>query len=72
VICLYIDYDGRWIREFIELQGQSVLANYLANLNRHGRVLKSETEVQLEYEILKCLRSLLNTKVRYFLFSVVL
>jgi cytokinesis protein len=49
-----------WLRSFIDLQGQLVLSNSLGNLNRNQQW--REQDQPLEYEILKCLKTLLNSK----------
>jgi cytokinesis protein len=61
-----------WVRGFIEAQGQIALTNVLAKINRrkgqgpapppssmHGR---AENDVEREYEIIKCLKALMNNK----------
>lgn len=56
-------YEIAWVKEFIDIKGLSVLTNALANLTRLPQPLK-ESDIKLELEILKCLKTLLNVKVR--------
>ena len=53
---------SRWLHQFVDLQGISVLATTLSNINRKGPNRK-EADTNLEYEILKCLRITLNQEV---------
>jgi cytokinesis protein len=50
-----------WITEFMDLKGQIVLANYLNTL-AHRRS-KGGVDVEMELQLLKCLRRSLNNKV---------
>lgn len=49
-----------WLRSFIDLKGQSVLSNTLSGLNRNQSW--RDPEIAFEYELLKCLKTLLNSK----------
>ncbi|KAL5511448.1 hypothetical protein ACEPAH_4664 [Sanghuangporus vaninii] len=51
-----------WFRQFLAIQGTSVLANTLNNISRKG-LNRRETDLALEYEVLKCLRHILNVEV---------
>ena len=61
-----------WVRGFIEAQGQIALTNVLAKINRRKgqgpapppSVLsqRAENDVEREYEIIKCLKALMNNK----------
>jgi cytokinesis protein len=61
-----------WVRTFIEAQGQIALTNVLSKINRRKgtgpapppSVLaqKAENDVEREYEIIKCLKALMNNK----------
>lgn len=53
-------HSSSWLQTFVELQGVSVLATALNNINRKTR---READVTLEYEILKCLKILLGKEV---------
>ncbi|KAF9519877.1 hypothetical protein BS47DRAFT_1370603 [Hydnum rufescens UP504] len=48
-----------WLKTFVDLQGVSVLATALNSINRKG-ANRREADTTLEYEILKCLKILLN------------
>ncbi len=51
--------DASWMRDFMACQGQIVLTNYLNGLNnRKGRV-----DVEMELELLKCMRTSLSSRV---------
>ena len=51
------------MREFMACQGQIVLANYLNGLNvRKGR---NGIDVEMEIELLKCLKRSLSNRVGY-------
>lgn len=52
-----------WLREFMECQGQVVLANYLNNITQK-RGAAYDTEMELE--LLKCLKKAIGNKVRIF------
>jgi cytokinesis protein len=56
-------YEMAWVKSFIELQGLSVLSNVLANITRLPQPRKDQ-DTKLELELLKCLKWLLNVKVR--------
>ncbi|KAI4908891.1 hypothetical protein J4E90_008628 [Alternaria incomplexa] len=61
-----------WVRGFIEAQGQIALTNVLAKINRRKTTgpapppsvmaQKAENDVEREYEIIKCLKALMNNK----------
>lgn len=61
-----------WVRGFIEAQGQIALTNVLAKINRRKgtgpapppsvMAAKAENDVDREYEIIKCLKALMNNK----------
>jgi cytokinesis protein len=53
---------SRWLHAFIDLQGTSVLAAGLNNINRKA-VNRKEGDTTLEHEILKCLRIILSHDV---------
>lgn len=50
-----------WVRRFLEVQGMVVLVKVLGGLSSKG--IKNESDVQKEYEIVKCLKTLLNNQV---------
>jgi cytokinesis protein len=49
-----------WLQSFVEAKGTPVLASFLAAL--HARPTVSDTDLALEYEVLKAFRSLFNSK----------
>ncbi|CAG8768523.1 11408_t:CDS:2, partial [Gigaspora rosea] len=49
-----------WVKSFIEAKGLEVLANYLSSITKKHAKLKADLE--MEYEIIKCLKSLLNNR----------
>ncbi|CAG8496889.1 4842_t:CDS:10, partial [Scutellospora calospora] len=49
-----------WVRSFIDAKGLEVLANYLSSITK--KHAKLEVDLQMEYEIIKCLKSLLNNR----------
>lgn len=61
-----------WVRGFIEAQGQVALTNVLAKINRRNGggpapppgvfQQKAESDMEREYEIIKCLKALMNNK----------
>lgn len=61
-----------WVRGFIEAQGQVALTNILAKINRRkgqgpapppsALQAKAENDTEREYEIIKCLKALMNNK----------
>lgn len=70
-----------WFKQFLAIQGTSVLANMLNNISRKGvnryisflkdgpiktHYSRRENDMQLEYEVLKCLRHILNVEVCIF------
>ena len=50
-----------WVKRFLDTQGMVALVKVLSGLSAKG--IKNETDVQREYEIVKCLKTLLNNKV---------
>lgn len=48
-----------WMHHFIELQGNQVVARALGTISKKGS-LRRNADVELEYELLKCLKLLLN------------
>jgi cytokinesis protein len=56
-----------WVRAFVEAQGQIALTNVLAKINRRqnkGQQAQQHRDLDLdrEYDIIKCLKSLMNNK----------
>ncbi|KAF1970203.1 FH2-domain-containing protein [Bimuria novae-zelandiae CBS 107.79] len=61
-----------WVKGFIEAQGQIALTNVLAKINRrkgqgpapppNSVLQKAENDTEREYEIIKCLKALMNNK----------
>jgi cytokinesis protein len=61
-----------WVRTFIEAQGQIALTNVLSKINRRKGTgpapppsvvaQKAEENIEREYEIIKCLKALMNNK----------
>jgi|SRR5262245_15474785 len=51
-----------WVKRFLEIQGMVALVKVLGNLSSKG--IKNESDVVKEFEIIKCLKILLNNKVR--------
>ncbi|KAI9259027.1 hypothetical protein BDA99DRAFT_484089 [Phascolomyces articulosus] len=49
-----------WVRQFIEARGLQVITNVIGILNR--RETKKEEDLQMEAEILKCFKSLINNR----------
>jgi cytokinesis protein len=50
-----------WVKRFLEVQGMVVLVKVLGSLS--SKDIKNESDVSKEYEIIKCLKTLLNNKV---------
>src|SRR5271169_4468217 len=50
-----------WVKRFLDTQGMVALVKVLSGLSAKG--IKNESDVQREYEIVKCLKTLLNNKV---------
>ena len=50
-----------WVRKFLDIQGMVALVKVLGALSLKG--IKNEQDVTREYEIVKCLKTLLNNKV---------
>ncbi|CAJ0634974.1 14189_t:CDS:2, partial [Entrophospora sp. SA101] len=50
-----------WVRSFIDAKGLEVLTNYLNSITR--KPVKREVDLLMEYEIIKCLKLLLNNRV---------
>ncbi|KAJ8469007.1 hypothetical protein ONZ51_g9273 [Trametes cubensis] len=48
-----------WFRHFVTMQGTSVLGQALQNISRKG-VQRRKDDIELEYEIAKCLKQILN------------
>lgn len=58
-----------WVRQFVEAQGQVALTNSLAKLNKRqtsgpapAGESKTERDLDKEYDIVKCLKALMNNK----------
>lgn len=61
-----------WVKTFIDAQGQIALTNVLSKINRRkgtgpqpppgSLAQKAENDVEREYEIIKCLKALMNNK----------
>ncbi|KAF8427296.1 hypothetical protein EV426DRAFT_529656 [Tirmania nivea] len=53
-----------WVQAFIEAQGQVALTNVLKGINNHGSkpVGNQEKDLEREYDIVKCLKALMNNK----------
>ncbi|KAI7867438.1 hypothetical protein BDF14DRAFT_1968074 [Spinellus fusiger] len=49
-----------WVRQFIESRGLQVITNVISILNK--REQKTEADLQMEAEILKCFKSLINNR----------
>ncbi|ORX92728.1 FH2-domain-containing protein [Basidiobolus meristosporus CBS 931.73] len=49
-----------WVHHFLELNGLKLLADALISLGRKSN--KKDNDLQAEFEIIKCLKSILNTK----------
>ncbi|KAL0073402.1 armadillo-type protein [Phycomyces blakesleeanus] len=49
-----------WVRQFIESRGLQVITNVIGILNK--REQKTEADLQMEAEILKCFKSLINNR----------
>ena len=50
-----------WVKRFLDTQGMVALIKVLSALSSKG--IKNESDVTREYEIVKCLKTLLNNKV---------
>lgn len=50
-----------WVKRFLEMQGMVALVKVLSGLSTKG--IRNESDVSREYEIVKCLKTLLNNKV---------
>ena len=50
-----------WVKRFLEMQGMVALVKVINGLSSKG--IKNESDVSREYEIVKCLKTLLNNKV---------
>lgn len=48
-----------WFKHFLAIQGTSVLAQTLMHISRKGNS-RRDSDIGLEYEIVKCLRDILN------------
>ena len=53
-----------WVRRFLEMQGMVALVKVLSGLSTKG--IRNETDVIREYEIVKCLKTLLNNQVIFY------
>lgn len=58
-----------WVRQFVEAQGQVALANLLAKINKRQQSgpapsggSNTDRDLEREYDIVKCLKSLMNNK----------
>ena len=61
-----------WVKGFVDAQGQVALTNVLAKINRRkgqgpapppsAMLSRSENDTEREYEIIKCLKALMNNK----------
>jgi cytokinesis protein len=58
-----------WVRDFVEAQGQIALTNVLSKINRRQKIgpmpptgTTQEKDLDREYDIVKCLRALMNNK----------
>ena len=59
-----------WVKQFVEAQGQVALANLLGKINKRqqsgpaplGNNANHERDLDREYDIVKCLKSLMNNK----------
>ncbi|OBZ81412.1 Cytokinesis protein sepA, partial [Choanephora cucurbitarum] len=49
-----------WVRQFIELKGLQIITNIIGALNMRDE--KQEADLQMEVEILKCFKSLINNR----------
>ncbi|KAK9766452.1 hypothetical protein K7432_004474 [Basidiobolus ranarum] len=49
-----------WVHHFLELSGLKLLSDTLISLGRKSN--KKDNDLQIEFEIIKCLKSMLNTK----------
>lgn len=59
----------RWVRDFLECEGQVALTNVLLKINRRkangsplASGIMSDQELDMEYDIIKCLKALMNNK----------
>ncbi|RPA78262.1 hypothetical protein BJ508DRAFT_329390 [Ascobolus immersus RN42] len=50
-----------WVKNFIEAQGQVALTTVLRSINNHSRQV-AERDLDREYDIVKCLKALMNNK----------
>ncbi|KAJ3529522.1 hypothetical protein NMY22_g8966 [Coprinellus aureogranulatus] len=48
-----------WFKHFLAIQGTSVLAQTLMHISRKGNA-RRDSDISLEYEVVKCLRDILN------------
>lgn len=60
---------GSWVKSFVEAQGQVALTNVLAKINRKQKQgpapasgTTSDKDLDREYDIVKCLKALMNNK----------
>jgi cytokinesis protein len=50
-----------WVKRFLEMKGMVALVKVLSSLSTQG--IRNESDISREYEIVKCLKTLLNNKV---------
>ncbi|KAI8353613.1 armadillo-type protein [Choanephora cucurbitarum] len=51
-----------WVRQFIELKGLQIITNIIGALNMRDEKYVQEADLQMEVEILKCFKSLINNR----------
>ncbi|OLL25665.1 Cytokinesis protein sepA [Neolecta irregularis DAH-3] len=51
-----------WVQKFIDLHGQTALTKILSEINQRPSKQIKEEDIEREYEIIKCMKSLLNNK----------
>ncbi|KAF9082646.1 hypothetical protein BGX23_012256, partial [Mortierella sp. AD031] len=63
LVALYVSLKSQpisWVRIFIQNRGQQILSTSLATLNH--RPSRRDTDLAMEHEIVKCLKTLLNNR----------
>ncbi|CDZ98389.1 RhoA GTPase effector DIA/Diaphanous [Phaffia rhodozyma] len=50
----------QWLREFVQLQGSSVLSNLLGGISARSLQSRKTADLDLEYELVKCLKAIFN------------
>ncbi|KAF9936663.1 hypothetical protein BGZ67_002157 [Mortierella alpina] len=63
LVALYVSLKSQpisWVRIFIQNRGQQILSSSLATLNH--RPSRRDTDLAMEHEIVKCLKTLLNNR----------